>query len=280
MDSIPEYLDLAFWLAKGMQFVGVELAVACYIFGNDLDMSEILVDNDHCSRSSEVLWTLRPGLELVDDVLNLVVGMVSFGRNDSMWWLPTTFAQIALDPNLHCKATLDYIAAKYMGMVENLIKICVPIYIERHWYLMIVDMLEGNLVYLDSLKDKDERQRMVKQMITVAKFLDITLSKDKFYFDKSKSQKSISTFRVYEPCISQQSGLDCGVWISQWMIMYDLWDFYNVVVNDITRMTIAIDLVMGEHNPLRDSVANKAIKYWDSKMLMSNKRRRKAIRRN
>ncbi|XLU30214.1 hypothetical protein S245_066280, partial [Arachis hypogaea] len=168
--------------------------------------SEILVDNDHCSGSREVLWTLRPGLELVDDVLNLVVGMVSFSRNDSMWWLPTIFVKIALDPNLHCKATLDYIAAKYMGMVENLVKIYVPIYIERHWYLMIVDMLEGKLVYLDSLKDKDERQRRVKQMVTIAEFLDITLSEDKFYDDKSKSQKSISTFTVYEPCISQQSG--------------------------------------------------------------------------
>ncbi|XLU22489.1 hypothetical protein S245_058555, partial [Arachis hypogaea] len=176
-------LNLSFWPPEGMQFVGVELAVACYIFENDLDMRFV------------------PKF-----VLNLVVGMVSFGRNDSMWWLPTTFAQIALDPNLHCKATLDYIAAKYMGMVENLVKIYVPIYIERHWYLMIVDMLEGKLVYLDSLKDKDERQRRVKQMVTVAEFLDITLSQHKFYDDKSKSQKSILTFRVYEPCISQQSG--------------------------------------------------------------------------
>ncbi|XLT68206.1 hypothetical protein HN873_024645, partial [Arachis hypogaea] len=84
--------------------------------------NEILVDNDHCSGSREALWTLHLGLELVDDVLNLVVGMVSFSRNDSMWWLLTTFAQIALDPNLHCKATLDYIAAKYMGIVKNLVK--------------------------------------------------------------------------------------------------------------------------------------------------------------
>ncbi|XLU44808.1 hypothetical protein S245_039622, partial [Arachis hypogaea] len=191
-----------FW----MQFVGHELAVAAYIFANGLQLSEILVENEHCTGNWEALWTLRPGEEVVDDVINLVVAMFSSNMAEKQrWWLPTTFAQIAMSPGHHCKSTLDYIVAKYMGFVDNLLKIYVPLHMGRHCYLMIVDMWDQNLIYLDSLKSTVERQARIDQILEVARLLELLLSDMSAYECKTTVPKSISKFRIHEPHISQQA---------------------------------------------------------------------------
>ncbi|RYQ81813.1 uncharacterized protein LOC107624248 isoform X1 [Arachis ipaensis] len=272
-EETPKCLDLSFWPPPGMQFVGHELAVAAYIFGNGLSPSEILVENEHCIGNREALLTLRPGEEVVDDVINLVVAMVSSNKAEKRrWWLPTTFAQIASNPGHHCKATLDYIVAKYTGFADNLLKIYVPLHMRGHWYLMIVDMWDENLIYLDSLKSSVDRQARIDKMLEVARLLELLLSETSSYFGKTTVPKSISKFRIQEPQISQQAAdsNDCGVWVAEWMIQYDLWASYDLqVINEHTRMTIAVDLVMGEHNPISEEVQQKAVQFWDTNMICS-----------
>ncbi|XLT31527.1 hypothetical protein HN873_062819 [Arachis hypogaea] len=57
------------------------------------------------------------------------------------------------------------------------------------------------------------------------------------------------------------------------MIQYDLWASYDLQeVNDSTRMTIAVDLVMGDHNPISKEVQEKAVKFWDRNMICSYKK--------
>ncbi|RYR24838.1 hypothetical protein Ahy_B02g058383 [Arachis hypogaea] len=224
------------------KFVGHELAVAAYIFANGLQLSEILVENEHCTGNWEALWTLRPGEEVVDDVINLVVAMFSSNMAEKQrWWLPTTFAQIAMSPGHHCKSTLDYIVAKYMGFVDNLLKIYVPLHMGRHCYLMIVDMWDQNLIYLDSLKSTVERQARIDQILE-ARLLELLLSDMSAYECKTTVPKSISKFRIHEPHISQQAA---------------------------DSMTIAVDLVMGEHNPISEEVQQKAVQFWDRNMICS-----------
>ncbi|XLS71899.1 hypothetical protein HN51_028764 [Arachis hypogaea] len=222
-------LDLSFWPPPGMQFIGHKLAVAAYIFANGLQPSEILVEDEHCTGNREALWTLRPGEEVVDDlIINLVVAMVSSNKADKQrWWLPTMFAQIAMSPAHHCKSTLDYIVAKYMGFADNLRKIYVPLHMGRHWYLMIVDMWDQNLIYLDSLKSSNERQARIDQMLEVHGL----------------------------------QSLGC--------IVDDPIRFVGIEVNDSTRMIIAVDLVMRDHNPISEEVQQKVVKFWDRNMICS-----------
>ncbi|XLR57175.1 hypothetical protein S83_007847 [Arachis hypogaea] len=81
--DMPSCLDLLFRPPLGMEFVGSELAVAAYIFGNGL------------SKNRGVLHSLLPGEEVVDDVLNLVASMMTSSYLNEIgkrWWLPTTFA--------------------------------------------------------------------------------------------------------------------------------------------------------------------------------------------
>ncbi|QHN92085.1 Ulp1 protease family, carboxy-terminal domain protein [Arachis hypogaea] len=227
-EETPKCLDLSFWPPAGMKFVSHELAIAAYIFANGLQPSEILVENEHCTGNREALWTLRPGEEVVDDVINLVVAMVSSNKAEKQrWWLPTTFA------------------------------IYVPFHMRRHWYLMIVDMWDEKLIYLDSLKSTVERQARIDQMMEVARLLELLLTDTSSYECKTTVSKSISNN-------------DCGVWVAEWMIQYDLWASYDLqVINEHTRMTIAVDLVMGEHNPISEEVQQKAVQFWDRNMICS-----------
>ncbi|QHN85167.1 Ulp1 protease family, carboxy-terminal domain protein [Arachis hypogaea] len=264
--DMPTCMNICFWPPPGMQFFCHELAVAAYVFAQDLEQSELLVQNDHCVGNREALWTLRPGEEVVDDVINLVVGMLTAGKDRHRWWLPTTFSQIALNPTFHCKSTLDYIKAKYMGLADNLLKIYVPLHSGCHWYLMIVDMWEEKLVYLDSLKRTSEREGRINQMLAVDRFIEHMLDDKSCYEKQNITSKKVSSFKVFEPLISQQAedSMDCGVWVSQWMILTHLWASYELEeVNDSTRMALAIDLVMGSHNPIAEEVAEKVRGYWD-----------------
>ncbi|XP_072084925.1 uncharacterized protein [Arachis hypogaea] len=167
MESVdmPSCLDLLFRPPLGMEFVGSELAVAAYIFGNGLSKKEILVPNEHCCGSRGVLHSLLPSEEVVDDVLNLVASrMTSSYLNEigNRWWLPTTFAQFALNPTNHCPETLAFIKSKYMKKTNELVKIYVPLKKDRHWYLVVIDLLNEELVYLDSAKAESVTERKAR----------------------------------------------------------------------------------------------------------------------
>ncbi|XLR55380.1 hypothetical protein S83_006052, partial [Arachis hypogaea] len=85
---------------------------------------EELVSNDHCSSTREALMTLKPGQPIVDDVLILVASMLTHNDDCHKWFLPTTFA------------------------------IYVPIHVDFHWFLMVVNRSDQEIVYLDSKKSK------------------------------------------------------------------------------------------------------------------------------
>ncbi|MED6123215.1 hypothetical protein PIB30_047040 [Stylosanthes scabra] len=152
-------LDLAFRPPDGMRFVGTELAVAAYIFANAGESSERLYQDSHCDGTRLRLWSLLRTNELYDDVLNMVVGMCSGSKLDNRkWWLPTTFSHMLVHPEQYDNATLDYIKERYMGKVDDVHQIYIPMHIGRHWYLLIISLWDKKLVYLDSLKSDDVKE--------------------------------------------------------------------------------------------------------------------------
>ncbi|MED6121956.1 hypothetical protein PIB30_035096 [Stylosanthes scabra] len=275
--DMPYCFNLVCQPPDGIQFIGRELAVAAFIFADVLPKKEILVPDDHCIGSRENLQTLSPGRMLVDDVLNLVVSMcTAIGREarQRYWWLPTTFAQIALSPLSHCASTLDFIGTNYMGDIDGPIKIYVPLHLAQHWYLMIVDLNSEELVYLDSAKTSDAIQRKARldQMKYVTYFLENMLADENFNKHKDEQKSNYRRFSLYdlsEPLVGQQRELsnDCGVYVAQWMIQSHLWEAYNLVVTDETRMRLAIDLVTNIHNVNRHQVADRAVEDWDKIVL-------------
>ncbi|QHO56785.1 uncharacterized protein DS421_3g76710 [Arachis hypogaea] len=71
----------------------------------------------------------------------------------------------------------------------------------------------------------------------------------------------MSDYYFAEPETGQQDpySKDCGIWVAQWMMQGHVWCNYNLqVVNNVTRMRLAVDLVMGRHNAKRNEVTRMA----------------------
>ncbi|QHN83073.1 uncharacterized protein DS421_20g701440 [Arachis hypogaea] len=165
------YMDGAKTTA-GMEFIGMELAVAAYIFAKDLPKSEVFVSTEHCLGDRRALHTLCPGERVMDDVISLVAVMYTGGAmSESVlkrWWLPTFF--------------------------------------QDRWYLMIIDFFNWKLVYLDSLKDSRLTKALRKdQMLYVAFFLENLLADNVFYDGSPDEMHKPSTYEIVEPEIGQQA---------------------------------------------------------------------------
>ncbi|XLT26100.1 hypothetical protein HN873_057392 [Arachis hypogaea] len=282
-EEMPVCLSLHFRPLAGMNFLGAELAVAAYIFSRSLDISEVLVENEHSRGDRDTMLTLRPGQQLMEDVINLTCSKLTHDADLPKWFLPTTFAQIALSPVNHSIDTYEFIRTRFMGFADDLWMIYVPMYREHHWYLMIVDLVHCKLMYLDSAKDPSERDGRVAQMKFVAFFIETMFEDNRFWKKGDHYQPHPSSFEVVEPEVGQQGELsnDCGVWVCHWMMHAWLWeDFVVEPMNDQTRMRLALDLVMGDYNPLAREVSRRAVKEWDRHMAKSfgkEKRAKKPI---
>ncbi|KAL4306345.1 hypothetical protein AHAS_Ahas16G0169000 [Arachis hypogaea] len=194
------------------------------------------------------------------------ITMLNDEHHDSVWWLPTTFAQIALNPSTYCKETMAFIHHKYMKYVDETAKIYIPLNKDQHRYLMVVDLCEKALIYLDSAKDIDAREGRMDQMEYVAFFL-LRLLKDRKFYRKKESK-----------CPER---LDCGVWVTQWMQLSELWTSYDLeIVNDTHRMQLAVDLVMSRANPIRSKICQRAVEYWDNTVRGSGQKPQKASKTN
>ncbi|QHO19411.1 Ulp1 protease family, carboxy-terminal domain protein [Arachis hypogaea] len=192
--NMPLCLDLLFRPPPRMEFVESELAVAAYIFGNGLSKEEILIPDEHCYRSRGALHSLLPGEEVVDNVLNLVASMMTASNLDEFviirGWFPLNFyvdirsQQFAFNPTNHWPETLAFIRNKYMKKADELIYVCLNK--DRHWYLVVIDLLNGALVYLDSAKAETvtERKARLDQIRYVAFFLENMFRDGNFFEDK------------------------------------------------------------------------------------------------
>ncbi|MED6150628.1 hypothetical protein PIB30_074210 [Stylosanthes scabra] len=85
-----------------------------------------------------------------------------------------------------------------------------------------------------------------------------------FQNSRNKRRLEFSKKKFLEPDVPQN---DCGIWVSQWMILSCYFGTnHKWVVNDYTRMKLAMDLVNGEQNPKRDTINELAIIDWNQKM--------------
>ncbi|RYR59486.1 hypothetical protein Ahy_A05g025378 [Arachis hypogaea] len=175
--------------------------------------------------------------------------------------------QIALSPGNYCPETLEFIKTGYMGPVDDITKvgsywryhpvavmyiggkrvfthvlsstnlqIYIPLHKDRHWFLMVVDLKEELLIYLDSLKDHSERDARVDQMTYVAFFLQTVLRDRKLYSKCDSVPPMTSAYRVRKPITGQQ---------------------------EPTSMRLALDLIMAKSNPTRDEICKLACKHWE-----------------
>ncbi|MED6121851.1 hypothetical protein PIB30_033966 [Stylosanthes scabra] len=102
-----QYMDLAFRPPAGMPFVGMEMSVAAYVFSKAARF---------LTRTTTVTGHGYGPMQ----VLNMVVMCNGSGDGKRMWWFPTTFSQMILDPRKYNQRTMDYIKERYMGKADDI----------------------------------------------------------------------------------------------------------------------------------------------------------------
>ncbi|KAK7251687.1 hypothetical protein RIF29_35091 [Crotalaria pallida] len=163
------------------------------------------------------------------------------------------------------KTLMDFYKKDFMGTVEVLRKIFLPINNEKHWYLLVVDMSKQQLILLDS---KPDRKRSMWRRLYVQKmaiFLQEMLMDPSFYDSTTYNTPLISNFTLIEPDYigEQRDGTDCGIWVAHWMTDCVMFDYYKISVLPKSRMCIAIDLVLSPYNKKKEEVVPKAVQNWE-----------------
>ncbi|KAL4293300.1 hypothetical protein AHAS_Ahas18G0114300 [Arachis hypogaea] len=237
-----------------MNLSPVELAVAAYVFCRDLPPGyELLVDVSDCITNKAALMTLVPRADVVDDVLNVVVRMLTRNSKQTQWFLPTSIMQAALEGRMLTSGTTTSLRNNYMRCkVDRVTRIHQPMWCDGHWYLMIIDVPRMKLIYLDSLRDPAQAEARNITMMRVALYLGGLTLGQSWLSGNCSVRPRFSMFDFEDPELPQQDRkLD------------HLWEDYSVQnVSTATRMRLAVDLVMKSHNEMAGDIVHKAVAHW------------------
>ncbi|KAJ1431407.1 Ulp1 protease family, C-terminal catalytic domain [Sesbania bispinosa] len=271
--QIPYWMQLSFRPSIDMDLDDLEVVMAAYIFQSEnVKEYNVLIRCAWGVGNRKTLRTLIPSTWIDQEVLNLLASKLThfeskITRHNSAWFMPTTFSQYALERgNKQEKAIHDY-KDNFMGKVECLHKIFVPLNDQNtHWYLMVIDVIENNIVILDSLQSEwqnEWRKRYVKKLVSM--FIEEMLLDPSFYEHPTTKKQMISDYVIIQPqgLPHQLNGYDCGVWVAKWMSDY-VWDddYHAISVTQTTRMKMAIDLVLNSYNEHKYEVIKAAVEKW------------------
>ncbi|MED6184360.1 hypothetical protein PIB30_046700 [Stylosanthes scabra] len=271
------FFDLICPVLPGMGFFGMELDVSSYIFGRHLPAEEIICPLDGLFNANrEALQTLCPNGWVSEDVLTLVAAMAKSQNEGDMplrWWLPPLFSKIALNPTSHDPRWLESIKLKFMGKADHLVKICIPMHLRNHWYLMVLDMTNDEMVYFDSNKDPLEMKDHLDQM-NYAYFVQKMLADPGMYKTWVGFSPKCSDYHPAKPKTGMIAGF--GLHNGCCNLYFLLTTSWRWAINDMTRMRLTVDLVLGRHNPIRTDVGKFAVDEWDRQVIQETKRKKKA----
>ncbi|KAJ1403722.1 Ulp1 protease family, C-terminal catalytic domain [Sesbania bispinosa] len=158
--KIPKWMSLLFRPSSTMTLSDTEVVIAAYIFmvDNILSSKEILVISldGLAIGDMQTLLTLRPTSYVCTEVIMMVVCLLTHYKNmpcdyASCWFLPPQFSERVLnEKNTTADISKDY-RNPFMGFVDKIKKIFIPIYDEGlHWYLVVIDLVDNKLWLLDS----------------------------------------------------------------------------------------------------------------------------------
>ncbi|MED6195003.1 hypothetical protein PIB30_033923 [Stylosanthes scabra] len=162
---------------------------------------------------------LQPHDWASQEVLCLVAAMARKQHEregTSRWWLSPSFAEIALNPTGYDPNMLALIRKRFMGLADKLRQVYVPMLRGKHWYLMIVDMYQTSLIYLDSLKYPEDTAELKKQMK---------------YVKRGFMSSMMATLQGALDMSGLSQPLDNNLTRAQWMMQANLWGDHDLPRN-------------------------------------------------
>ncbi|MED6169999.1 hypothetical protein PIB30_026455 [Stylosanthes scabra] len=258
-------ITMTFIPTEDMQIVGLDLAAAAYVFLPHMNQEEVLVPTPHCHLTRKALRSLEPGHAVDDVVLTMLAIMLQRQSSEFHWFLPIRLVDIRTKRCAIPHDTVAFIRKEFMGKADRVYKIYCPIKCDDHWFLVIINTLKDELVYLDSFKSPTQRARRRRLMKDLVVFLEGLMDDAEWDGDKTKQPLLINDYKIIEPDVVQQDpdSNDTGIFVAQWMIMHYLRGTSDVErVSTYSRMRLAIDIVLKEHNADQLAFIDKAISYW------------------
>ncbi|MED6181015.1 hypothetical protein PIB30_015486 [Stylosanthes scabra] len=177
--KLPICVPVHFKPTAAMDLDYDELAIAAYLYGNTLmyNDEEELVLSYGTRAHRDVFRSLFPDREIQDEVLMLVAKMMSEMTIESgYWFLPPYFAdsqRTRMDPC--CMGFL--ITEICLGKDDCFKRVFIPVSemnkeCRKHWYLVVVDRVERQVILLDPnpTKFKDRRRKTAINLVNTFSF--------------------------------------------------------------------------------------------------------------
>ncbi|MCH91298.1 ubiquitin-like-specific protease ESD4-like, partial [Trifolium medium] len=172
---IPEWIPMTFPPSSKMNMDDV----CSYTCADEQNGDEVLIKTTSgVVGDRAALNSLVPRTAVDQQIINLVVERANWmidgiGTSKTVWFFPTEFAQYALNQNYETAYVLDLYKDKYMSTKSYVSKIFIPLNDEGvHWYLLVVDFFEQKLIWLDSLRSDERRQKRRHVILKMAMFIE------------------------------------------------------------------------------------------------------------
>ncbi|KAJ1377835.1 Ulp1 protease family, C-terminal catalytic domain [Sesbania bispinosa] len=145
---------------------------------------------------------------------------------------------------------IEHYYDSFMGKVDLLSKVFIPVNDDNfHWYLIVIDFIQKDVVYLDSSPSDNRRENKMRSVKTLALYMETLLQHQSFYNYQRTPKPLVSRYTINIPQglkIQNANSNDCGAWVIMWM------------VDEGSRLRIELDLAMNPTNILQEMVKQRA----------------------
>ncbi|MED6111877.1 hypothetical protein PIB30_056362 [Stylosanthes scabra] len=83
-------------------------------------------------------------------------------------------------------------------------QIFIPICSDGHWFLLLIDTLRRELIYLDSLASEETKAKQRRDIKKNAVFLEEMINHNDWYDNPKKGRLLCSDFEIVQPEVVQQ----------------------------------------------------------------------------
>ncbi|KAJ1382623.1 Ulp1 protease family, C-terminal catalytic domain [Sesbania bispinosa] len=241
--GVPKDMPVLFTPPSDMFLSSTEKEVAEYIFANSetLDGTEHLVNlgDGLAMGDRKTMQSLMPTGTVTNEFMRLVVCLLNSYKDmvemfRSCWFFPPEISHGVLNLNYTPAQVAKYYGPTFMGFVDNLHKIFIPIKDDGlHWYLILINVEEEQVVLLDSnpFDESNIWRKLVARKMSI--FIQEMLMDRSFYGLRTSECPAAAHYTVIGPQgLSQNltSYHDSGVQVAKWMMECISDDNYEHIV--------------------------------------------------
>lgn len=272
---VPKHFRCAFKTSSDMKLDHVEIRICAYVFQEDFNSGDTIFKVGRNEYSRADFECMCSGLVVSREIILMMALKVSWTQHNnickSLWCLPPSFA-VDVARGSTPEALHAFYGNDWTVRFDRLRLIYVPIEdTNGHWYLMVVSTDTQKIYHLDSHFKEEalEERRFTIRNIAAA------LSKlvDKVY-EGNISFCTMTDFHYWD--IDNATGIpnygnsdNSALCVVEWLNMQNNFthNLVGVMNESVTRITVAMRLLMGNHNECNNDLIRKAREYWQ---LMTN----------